>query len=195
MIDGKQQPQDEPLEQRIRRVTLGEPEVLDGPVTLVEYDPEWPNQFTREAERVCAALGKRALQIEHVGSTSVPGLVAKAIIDILLVVPDSADEPSYVPQLERAGYLLRIREPEWQEHRLFRRRESTVNLHVFTAGSAEVGRLLLFRDHLRRSAEDRELYARTKQQLAARTWKYVQEYADAKSDIIEMIIAREHSLR
>lgn len=89
-------------------------------ITLVDYDPRWPELFEREANRVCSALGNKALRVEHVGSTSVPGLCAKPIIDMLLVVADSADELSYLPDLEAAGYILQVREPEWFEHRLFK---------------------------------------------------------------------------
>jgi GrpB-like predicted nucleotidyltransferase (UPF0157 family) len=157
---------------------------------LANYSTEWPSRFDREADRIRAALGDRALRIEHVGSTSVPGLVAKPIIDILLVVANSADEQSYVPALEAAGFRLRIREPEWHEHRLLRSPGLDINLHVFTAGSIEIERLLLLRDRLRSHPEERQLYAEAKQQLANRTWKYVQDYADAKSEVIEAIIAR-----
>src|SRR6266404_9333247 len=87
------------IDERLKRVTLGEPAVLNGPVELQAYDPEWPEQFAREADRIRFALGARALRIEHVGSTSVPGLAAKPVIDILLVVENSADEPAYVPAL------------------------------------------------------------------------------------------------
>src|SRR5215217_5667547 len=90
---------------------------LVGHIHLEEYNPEWPHLFDREAHRIRAALGDQALRVEHVGSTSVPGLAAKPLIDILLVVPNSADEASYVPALEAAGYRLTIREPEWHEHR------------------------------------------------------------------------------
>ena len=128
--------------------------------------------------------------MEHVGSTSVPGLAAKPIIDISLAVADSADEQAYVPALEAAGYFLRIREPDWFEHRGFGRRDVRVNLHVFSAGCAEIERMLRFRDHLRRDDADRELYERTKRELAQRQWKYVQHYADAKSAVVEAILAR-----
>ena len=120
-------------------VPLGADPRLDGPVTLVAYSPQWPSQFEGEAKRIRSALGERALVIEHVGSTSVPGLIAKPVIDICLVVADSADEPAYVPSLERAGYVLRIREPEWFEHRLLNGPDIAVNLHVFGAGSPETG--------------------------------------------------------
>ncbi|EQD76402.1 protein belonging to Uncharacterized protein family UPF0157, partial [mine drainage metagenome] len=136
-------------EEQIRRATIGEPTRLNGPVRLVEYDPRWPEQFAREAERIRTALGERAIRIEHVGSTSVPGLAAKPIIDILLVVANSADEPSYVPDLEAAGYVLRIREPHWHEHRLFKRPDMELGLHVFSVGSSEIQRMLAFRDRLR----------------------------------------------
>jgi GrpB-like predicted nucleotidyltransferase (UPF0157 family) len=99
-------------EEQLRRTVVGELKPHDAPITLVEYDPAWPQNFSREAKRIKAALGERAIMVEHVGSTSVPGLVAKPIIDILLAVANSADEPSYVPALEEAGYVLRIREPD-----------------------------------------------------------------------------------
>ena len=166
-----------------------------GPVVLVDYDPEWPQLFTREAERIGAALGERALQIEHAGSTSVPGLAAKPVIDIVLVVADSADEAAYVPPLEAAGYVLRVREPEWFEHRLFKRLVPNVNLHVFTVGSPEVDRMLLFRDHLRLDAPDRRLYESTKAALAEQDWPTVQHYADAKSDVVGVILARAMAIR
>ena len=100
-------------DEQIRKVTVGELKPHNAPINLVEYDPGWPEQFAREAQRIRAALGPRAIRIEHVGSTSIPGLVAKPIIDIDLVVADSSDEPSYVPALEATGYVLRIREPDW----------------------------------------------------------------------------------
>jgi GrpB-like predicted nucleotidyltransferase (UPF0157 family) len=120
----------------------------------------------------------------------VPGLPAKPVIDIALEVPDSADEPAYVPDMETAGYVLRIREPEWFEHRVFKGPDTNVNLHVFSAGCEEVERMLLFRDRLRSNAADRELYARAKRELAARDWKYVQQYADAKTAVVHEIMSR-----
>jgi GrpB-like predicted nucleotidyltransferase (UPF0157 family) len=177
-------------EAQIRQAVIGEPRRINGPITLVEYDPAWPAHFAREERRIRSALGARALRIEHVGSTAVSGLVAKPIIDILLEVAASADEPSYVPALESAGYILRIREPDWHEHRMFNGPEIEVNLHVYTMGSAEIERCLLFRDRLRANTADRDLYAHTKRELAARQWTYVQNYADAKSAVVEAIIAR-----
>jgi GrpB-like predicted nucleotidyltransferase (UPF0157 family) len=177
-------------EEQLRAVHVGELKRLDGPVLLVEYDPEWPRLFEREAERIRGALGERALLVEHVGSTSVPGLPAKPIIDIALAVPDSADEAAYVPLLEAAGYVLRIREPDWFEHRLFHGPEVEVGLHVFSVGSPEIERMLAFRDRLRTDDADRALYLRTKRDLAARTWEYRQHYADAKSDVVEEILRR-----
>ncbi len=181
-------------EEELRKATIGEPTRLDGPVQLVEYDPSWPEQFAREARRIRSALGRRALRIEHIGSTSVPGLVAKPILDILLVVTDSSDEATYVPALESAGYVLRIREPNWHEHRLFKGPDTNVNVHVFSTGSVEIERNLAFRDRLRANAVDRELYERTKRELAAKNWKFVQNYADAKSDVVEAILARARPL-
>ena len=181
---------DDDPDERLRSVTIGEPQLLAGPVLLAEYDPDWPQLFRHEADRIRGALGPRALQVEHVGSTSVPGLAAKPIIDISLAVADSADEQAYVPALEAAGYFLRIREPDWFEHRAFGREGVRVNLHVFSAGCAEIDRMLRFRDRLRSDDADRALYERTKRELAQRQWKYVQNYADAKSAVVEAILAR-----
>jgi GrpB-like predicted nucleotidyltransferase (UPF0157 family) len=175
-------------EDDIRAVTIGEP--TPGDIEIVDYDPEWPRLFAVEEERIRSALGERALLIEHAGSTSVPGLAAKPKIDILLAVEDSADEASYVPHLEQAGYVLRIREPDWYEHRVFGRRDVEVNLHVFTISCPEIDRMLLFRDWLRSNDADREWYEQVKRDLAGREWQYLQNYADAKSEVVEEIIAR-----
>jgi GrpB-like predicted nucleotidyltransferase (UPF0157 family) len=169
------------------------PEIHNSPITLLEYDPSWPELFRREARRIRSALGDKALLLEHVGSTSVPGLPAKPIIDILLVVGSSRDEASYVPQLEASGYVLRIREPGWHEHRLFKGPDTNINLHVFTRDDDEIERMLIFRDRLRKNSEDRELYLKAKRELAGKNWRYVQNYADAKSAIVEEIIMRARS--
>lgn len=177
-------------DEELQSITVGERKPHDAPVTLVEYDPAWPSLFEREAARIRAALGDLVVRLEHTGSTSVPGLAAKPIIDITLIVPNSADEPAYVPRLEAAGYVLRIREPHWHEHRLLRGPDTDVNLHVFSTGSPELERMVGFRDWLRTHPEDRELYERTKRELASRTWRHVQHYADAKTAVVEEIIAR-----
>ena len=174
----------------IAAVRIGPPDVLDGPIVLADYDPAWPALFDREALRIRAALGSEALLVEHVGSTSVPGLAAKPRIDIVLAVPDSADETGYVPALEAAGYVLCIRERDWYQHRVFKGPDTDVNLHVFSVGCEEIERMVRFRDRLRSNDVDRMLYERTKRTLAARAWKYVQHYADAKSEIVEAILAR-----
>jgi len=108
-------------EEEMRAAHIGGMREHNAPIQLIEYSDEWPALFMREAERVRATLGGRVLMLEHVGSTSVPGLAAKPIIDMILAVADSADEPSYVPAMESAGYVLRIREPEWHQHRLFKK--------------------------------------------------------------------------
>lgn len=177
-------------EAELRAATIGELQPLAGSIMLAEYDPAWTELFDREAERIRSALGDRALQIEHTGSTSVPGLAAKPIIDIVLVVADSADEAAYVSSMEAAGYVLRIREPDWFEHRVFKGPGTNVNIHVFSAGCPEIDRMVLFRDWLRANDADRELYERTKRELATKDWEYVQNYADAKTAVVEAIIAR-----
>lgn len=177
-------------EAELRAVTIGELHPLAGPITLVDYDPEWPRLFEREAARIRAVLGERVLLLQHAGSTSVPGLAAKPIIDIVLAVPDTADEAAYVPDMQAAGYVLRIREPEWYEHRLFKGPDTAINLHVFSAGCEEIDKMLSFRDHLRTNEADRLLYERSKRELAAQEWKYTQNYADAKTAVVEEIVAR-----
>jgi GrpB-like predicted nucleotidyltransferase (UPF0157 family) len=174
----------------MRAVTIGERKRVDGPILLVDYDPAWPALFEREASRIRALLGDRVLLLEHAGSTSVPGLAAKPIVDIVLGVSDSADEAAYVPPMEAGGYVLRIREPDWHEHRVFKGPDTDVNLHVLTAGSPEINRMLAFRDWLRSHDGERLLYERTKRGLAARDWEYVQQYADAKSAVVEAIMDR-----
>ena len=109
---------------------------------------------------------------------------------MLLAVADSADEAAWLPPLEAAGYEVAIREPEWYEHRVVRRPNTAVNVHVFSDGCVEIDRMLAFRDHIRRDAADRALYERTKRELAQRDWGVVQDYADAKSEVVEEIVAR-----
>jgi GrpB-like predicted nucleotidyltransferase (UPF0157 family) len=162
----------------------------NGPITLADYDPAWPGLFAREADRIRATLASLAIQVEHVGSTSVPGLAAKPIIDIVLAVPDSADEAAYLPALEAAGYRLQNREPNWFAHRMLKGPDTDINLHVFSAGASEIDRMVLFRDRLREHAADRDAYLAVKRELARRTWRHVQHYADAKTEIVRQIIGR-----
>jgi GrpB-like predicted nucleotidyltransferase (UPF0157 family) len=174
----------------LRKAVVGELTPHNASIALVEYDPGWPRLFDREEARIRGALGDSARLVEHAGSTSVPGLAAKPIIDIVLAVPDSADEPSYVPALEAAGYVLRIREPDWFEHRVFKGPDTNVNLHVFSEGAAEIDRMLAFRDWLRTHDDDRERYLAVKRDLAGQVWRYVQHYADAKSAVVSDIMSR-----
>jgi GrpB-like predicted nucleotidyltransferase (UPF0157 family) len=163
-------------------------------ITLVDYDSAWPERYSGLEREIRELLGPAALRIEHVGSTSVPGLIAKPIIDIVLVVADSAQEEAYVPALGAAGYTLRHREPDWFEHRMLRGGDD-VNLHVFSAGCPEVGRMVRFRDRLRSNPADRERYAAEKRELASRQWPDVQDYADAKDGVIGEIVGPSASER
>ena len=171
-------------------VTIGDRRRVDGPIHLADSDPDWPVLYEREATRIRGILGDRVRLLEHVGSTSVPGLPAKPIVDMLLAVVDSADEPTYVPAMEAGGYILRIREPDWHEHRVFKGPDTDINLHVFSDGSSEVERMLAFRDRLRTHDDERQRYEDAKRELAARHWVYIQDYADAKGEVVEAIIAR-----
>ena len=179
---------DDGLERYLAEVMVGPPEHVD--IRLHDYDPAWPERFRREAARIHEALSGHELRIEHIGSTSVPGLVAKPIVDILLVVDDPDDEASYLPALEAAGYELRVREPDFDRHRMLRTPEMDVHVHVFPPESPEIDRYLLFRDRLRTDGGDRELYASTKRRLAAQDWPTMQHYAEAKTEVVETLLAR-----
>jgi GrpB-like predicted nucleotidyltransferase (UPF0157 family) len=177
-------------EDQIVAATVGERKPFNSTVYLAPYDPAWPSLFNRLKKQIREALGDKILLLEHVGSTSIPGLSAKPIIDLVLVVEDSSDESSYVKPLENKGYILRIREPDWYEHRLLKPPDVGGNLHVFSAGCEEIEQMLLFRDWLRNNTGDRLLYEEKKRELAARSWKYRQNYADAKSEVVQEILAR-----
>ena len=176
------------IEARLQEVLIGGIEAPN--IVVVDYDPAWQERFHQEAERIWTALGGTVRGIEHIGSTSVPDLAAKPIVDILLVVDNSGDEASYAPALEKAGYILRVREKDFHEHRMFRTAAKDVHVHVYSPDSPEIDRYLLLRDRLRANKEDRELYARTKRELAERDWPSMQHYAEAKTEIIEEILVR-----
>jgi len=174
---------DEPLETGL----IGGAEKRE--IKIVDYDPDWPSRFETHARIIAGALCGSALRIEHVGSTSVPGLAAKPIIDVLVVVPDAADESAYLPPLEAAGYVLRVREPDWNQHRMFRTHEKDAHVHVYSDGCPEIQRILTFRDRLRRNIDDRRRYEQTKRELAAKELSDMNAYADAKTEVIESILA------
>jgi GrpB-like predicted nucleotidyltransferase (UPF0157 family) len=180
-------------EEYLQSVTIGAIVRHDGPIMLAPYDPAWPSRYAAIAQKVRGALGGRVLLLEHVGSTSIPGLCAKPIIDMVMAVADSGDEASYVPALEGAGFRLTIREPEWHAHRLLKPPDVDGNLHVFSRECGEIGRMLRFRDWLRTHDDDRRAYEERKRALAARRWKHVQDYADEKTQVVEEILARAFS--
>jgi GrpB-like predicted nucleotidyltransferase (UPF0157 family) len=160
---------------------------------VVEYDERWPAQFAEVAEVVRGALGDAALAVEHVGSTSVPGLSAKPTLDIDLTVGDPSDEAAYAPALARAGFTLVIREPDWHEHRCFKLDEPNANLHVFGPDCAEVIRHRMFRQWLLEHPEDRDLYRRAKRLAAAEITAgggTVMDYNRHKAPVIREIYER-----
>ncbi|GIJ43511.1 hypothetical protein Val02_03970 [Virgisporangium aliadipatigenens] len=162
-------------------------------IHVVDPDPAWPAAFAALADRIRGALGERALAVEHVGSTSVPGLPAKPIIDIDLIVEDPADEATYVPALEAAGFVLVIREPWWQEHRCFTSDEPKSNLHTFGPDAAEPVRHRMFREWLRAHPEDLALYRDTKLAAAKASnaaGEHVMEYNARKESVIREIYDR-----
>jgi len=159
-------------------------------IVLVAYDPSWPARFQDEWAKITTALGTEAIRIEHIGSTAVPGLAAKPIIDVLVTVADIEDEPRYLPALQRAGYVLRVRE---RAHRMVRTPELDVHVHIWPDGDPAVTAYLAFRNRLRSSIADRDLYAATKRRLAQQDWPTMDHYADAKSDVILQILSRTNS--
>jgi GrpB-like predicted nucleotidyltransferase (UPF0157 family) len=169
------------------------PEPPPQPIEVVASDPAWPDVFDLLAGRIRDALGDRALVVEHVGSTSVPGLVAKPVIDIDLTVADPRDEASYVAALEAAGFQFRIREPGWHEHRLFVADDPRSNLHVFGPDSPEVIRHRMLRDWLIEHPDDRQRYAAAKQESAAASTaagEAVMAYNARKQPVIRDILDR-----
>jgi len=161
-------------------------------VGLHSYDERWPAIFAEHRGRIAAALGGVDVMIEHIGSTSVPGLAAKPIIDIVVAVDDITAEEDYLDPLLAAGYVLRVREPG---HRLVRTPERDVHVHVYERGAAAVDEYLLLRDHLRRDDDDRALYEDTKRALMNERWDDMNAYADAKTEVIEAIKARARAAR
>jgi GrpB-like predicted nucleotidyltransferase (UPF0157 family) len=177
-------------EEDLVKRTVGPPTRLTGPIPIHDYDPAWPALYAAEESRIRAALGPLALAVEHVGSTAVPGLAAKFLIDIDLIVADPTDEDAYAPALVAAGHMLRVREPDWYEHRLFKGSQPDVNLHVFGPDCDEHLRHLIFRDWLRTRPDDRDRYAAEKRRIARQNLTFMAQYADQKSPVIVEILRR-----
>lgn len=172
---------DEPVEDE---VLIGGNERRD--IVLVDYDPSWPARFRDEWVKITTALGTEVIGIEHIGSTAVPGLAAKPIIDLLVTVADIEDELRYLPALQRVGYVLRVRE---RGHRMVRTPEFDVHVHIWPDGDPAVTAHLAFRIRLRSSTADRDLYAATKRRLAQQDWPTMNHYAAAKTDVILQILS------
>ena len=164
-----------------------------GVVRVVPYDPTWPARAASFVASIREALGGRVLGLEHIGSTAVPGLSAKPVVDLVLTVPDPADEAAYGPPLEPLGLVLHIREPEWEEHRMLTTPDRSVNLHVFGPDATEPLRLVAFRDWLRTHDEDRDAYGDLKTLLAEQGFERVMDYNNHKAafvyDVYERIFA------
>lgn len=183
--DGSHRRTDPDLDRWLDQSIIGERQ--PGPVRLVEYDADWPARFERIRENLVGALGATARTVEHVGSTAIPGMVAKPIIDVLMTVDDVEDQARYLPVIEELGYELRVRE---DGHRMFRPASRDVHVHVCAEGSPKHRDYLLLRDWLRRSPDDRAAYARLKRELAAEAWPDVNYYAQAKGPVISEILER-----
>jgi GrpB-like predicted nucleotidyltransferase (UPF0157 family) len=161
-------------------------------LTLHGYDDQWERIYLAHRSRILDALAPSQVEIEHIGSTSVPGLAAKPIIDIVVAVGDITAEEDYLAPLLAAGYKLRVREPG---HRLVRTPERDVHVHLYERDDPAVDDYLLLRDHLRSDADDRALYESTKRTLLSTQWDDMNDYADAKTDVILAIKARARAAR
>lgn len=170
---------------RLDQILIGGREPAE--IVICEYDPSWQERFRSERQRLASALGDQLVAIEHIGSTAVPGLAAKPIIDMLVTVDTIEPDDRYRGRLEAANYALRVREPD---HRMFRTPARDVHVHVWPAEHELVARHLAFRDWLRHDPADRALYERHKRELAEREWSDVNDYAEAKSQVIVAILER-----
>jgi GrpB-like predicted nucleotidyltransferase (UPF0157 family) len=165
----------------------------DTSIEVTDPDSDWPRQYDDLAGRIREVLGWRVLQLEHVGSTSVPGLPAKPIIDIDLTVADPGREQDYIPALETIGFRLRIREPWWHGHRALRTDQPLCNLHVFGFDSPELVKHRIFRDWLRGNPADRDRYAAAKRQAASEAnaaGEHAMQYNARKQQVIREIYRR-----
>ncbi|WP_139187399.1 GrpB family protein [Pseudarthrobacter chlorophenolicus] len=174
-----------------RRPDVLETELVGGvekrQLELTAYDYRWPGMYLQHQRRIGNALSAAEIDIDHIGSTSVPGLAAKPIIDIVVAVLDITAEEEYLHALLAAGYQLRVREPG---HRLVRTPERDVHVHILQKGDPAIRNFILLRDHLRTSVDDRALYEDTKRDLLAHPWDDMNAYAEAKSQVIAAIMAR-----
>ncbi|TFV99854.1 GrpB family protein [Leifsonia flava] len=161
-------------------------------VDLNDYDERWPEMYLEHRRRITDALAGSDVAIEHIGSTAVPGLAAKPIIDIVVAVDDITAEEDYLDALLATGYELRVREPR---HRLVRTPARDVHVHLYERDDPAIDAYLLLRDHLRADANDRTLYESTKRSLLSKRWDDMNDYADAKTDVILAIKARARAAR
>lgn len=167
---------------------------VDGPPARVEarivaYNAAWPQRYATLADGIRSALGDAVLYLAHVGSTSVPGLAAKDVVDIDLEVADPRDEAAYVPALAAAGWRHVVREPSWHEHRALRHADPAANLHVFGPDCPETVRHRMFRDWLREHADDRAVYEQAKRD-AVPGGGTMMDYNARKQDVVRAIYDR-----
>jgi GrpB-like predicted nucleotidyltransferase (UPF0157 family) len=162
-------------------------------ITLVEYDPDWPREFERESGLLLRSLGDSVTKIEHIGSTSVPSLVSKPIIDIMVGLRDFSEAGSLVPKIVNIGYTYF---PEFEDVMPFRRffkkfihDTATHHIHMVEIGGEFWLRHLLFRDRLRSDPATAAEYASLKKELAKRDWKVSNDFAEAKTEFIKRIEA------
>jgi GrpB-like predicted nucleotidyltransferase (UPF0157 family) len=157
---------------------------------VVSYDPAWPERFAAERDRVAAALGDRALEIHHIGSTAIPGLDAKPIIDTMVVVRRLDDAVDCIAPLRDLGYAF-IDYPQNVDRRFFRKgKPRTHHLHIVEAGSRSLIEHLAFRDALRADADLRRRYRALKHDLRTRYARDRAAYSEGKGTFVQKVLAR-----
>ncbi len=164
---------------------------MSNQVSIVPYDPEWPGRFGEERRILAAVFAGSDAIIEHVGSTAVPGLGAKPVIDVLIGVPILVEVESRIPALEGAGYEhVAEYEEQLPDRRYFRKPRfgaRAFHVHCVVTGSHFWTHHLAFRDYLRAHPESAAAYYEFKRELARRVSKW--EYTAAKGPFIESILA------
>jgi GrpB-like predicted nucleotidyltransferase (UPF0157 family) len=170
---------------------------LNRQIVVIDYDPNWPSLYEQEKDRIAAALGEGVVQIEHIGSTSVPGLAAKPIIDIAVGVADFEEARAYVPIIESLGYTYEPGfEADLPERRFFWKglpSRHTYHIHMAEPGSLEWIKPILFRDYLRAHPAEARQYQALKRKLALRYGSDMEAYVKGKTEFVRSILSKANS--
>lgn len=156
-------------------------------IGIVNYDPSWPDLYNKEKAKILEACGDKVHTIEHIGSTSVPGLGAKPIVDILLGVKMLSDADEIISAMQRVGYMYKSDFENVMPYRRYFTKPNQYHVHTVETGSAFWKRHINFRNYLRISDDDRDNYYKLKLELSKRDWNDRNDYAYAKTDFVRGI--------